>query len=966
MRDLGYSRYEVLDILEDQGITSTVERFNLIDGHFTPDTISFETKKQIKRKLDNVPESDIIRQLKRFTTRINRAELQPIKDYDVTEAQFIIKEMSLEDFKNQRYAEGGEVTNVSQVKEKPEDRLNPFTNEPYSNYEENKDRVGLVAGSLIRKLFKKGFNKKVYHGTLADVENFEKKSSDLGTHVGTSKQADARIESKIIDDRMGDAIANRDDDLNFAYAREKELKELKSDPQVIKGVQEEIERLEESVKLEDYSTGSNTMPLLAKIENSLELPDIGEWRDLNSSIEQLLESPLVINADGTKNKNIINKLRRQLKNVQRFESKYEDPRVFWVSPEAKKIRAKIVNIIKSEGYDSIKYKNIHESGLKDIDNTSYIIFDSKNIRSEFAEFDPAKAKSERLLDYSGGFIRQNKNEGGEASDSEFIVRGPGQTVTTRSGVPLSSIVNTRPTSATPESSPVQGSVEQMISDGSLTSSVVSAAQPPSTPSQSSFLGTTPTFGGVNLLNPRNLSDAQLAEQQQEQQELAKARQENEERLIAEGKAASEKIRADQAQLQVPNEAEYWGDTEETLNWVNPYEKRDGTNQGDYERFDYTQEGSGIAGGGNFPLTFDRIFSSQWKQDIAGLSAEESQLYSGNASSFASALTPDYWKDTGVPQEAVDVAKFNWTLKEQKDRHRVMTTNKEYVRAFSLLGIDPNTLTSPEALAAISPDKKAAVFDIVQRELQRKNQRSKPFGFGDAMGIAAMVGGTVALGVGLAGLAGVGPAATTTLTAKGGFGTLLNALQTKFGLVGTKASAWASTAKGGGGLLEHALRAQNVKGGRVTKDTGGKLTYTKNTVQQAVTNLVSNSLVSPETRQQLEFKENESPREFLYSTATEAGYKNVRLNDSGYGDASRHFGAGLLASLSKNPKLAINLLNLKERFDPESGMRRQMDRDNNNFGFNYDKPLKSREDFIQALKNMRSDLRVLTPEEQRMY
>ena len=432
MRDLGYSRYEVLDLLENAGVTGTTERFSLLDGKFTPDKISFQMKNQIRRKLKDVPESDVIRQLTRFSTKISNAELQPLKDFEVNEAQFIMKKMSLDDFMKQKFAEGGKVSDVEQVKESPEDRINPFTNEPYSNYEENRDRVGLVAGSLIKKLFKQGFNKKAYHGTLGDFESFENKSSDLGIHVGTSEQATQRLDNKVFEERMADKAQEINDELDYAFKQERNLKlkidESKRSPMLtsedkmnmqtsLNDIQEEIKLLEKAadLKIEDYQKGANIIPVRVKSKNPLRLDDAGEWRELDSSIDYLLNSNLVKNADGSVDKVTRDKLNRERRKANKVKEKYEDPRDFYTSPEAIKIRARLVNIIKSKGYDSIVYKNNIESyGVtNDKDKDSLIIFEPKNIRSQFAEFDPDKSESARMLDYAGGAIRKRKSKGGK-------------------------------------------------------------------------------------------------------------------------------------------------------------------------------------------------------------------------------------------------------------------------------------------------------------------------------------------------------------------------------------------------------------------------------------------------------------------------------------------------------------------------------------------------------------------------
>ncbi len=251
------------------------------------------------------------------------------------------------------------------------------------------------------------------------------------------------------------------------------------------------------------------------------------------------------------------------------------------------------------------------------------------------------------------------------------------------------------------------------------------------------------FAGVNLANPLNLSKEELAAKRQETLDLAAAQAAERDRLIAEGQAAQAAENERLSLLTVPDYDEYWGLSEATKNWVNPFPARPGTVPGRYERFDYTVPGSGIAGGGNFAEAFDKAFSSQWKSPVAGLSEMQQQLLGGTG--FIGTLSVADLAGSNLPPEARAVAEFNQALRDQQSRHRTYTTNKEYLQAFQTLGIDPSTITTPEALAAISPDTKAAVFDLVQRQLQAKNQRAKPFGFGDALGIGLSIGAAFAPG-----------------------------------------------------------------------------------------------------------------------------------------------------------------------------------------------------------------------------
>ena len=76
----------------------------------------------------------------------------------------------------------------------------------------------------------------------------------------------------------------------------------------------------------------------------------------------------------------------------------------WVdSPESSEIMDELRDMIKKDGYDGIKYRNIVET-KSGTDPYSYIVFDAENIRSRFAEFDPAQLESPDISKAAGGFI----------------------------------------------------------------------------------------------------------------------------------------------------------------------------------------------------------------------------------------------------------------------------------------------------------------------------------------------------------------------------------------------------------------------------------------------------------------------------------------------------------------------------------------------------------------------------------
>ena len=203
---------------------------------------------------------------------------------------------------------------------------------------------------------------------------------------------------------------------------------------------------------------------------------------------------------------------------------------------------------------------------------------------------------------------------------------------------------------------------------------------------------------------------------------------------------------------------YWGDTEASSTWTNPYFIENSPLKTN-DRYDYTVAGSALSNSANnslgfsgLPLDIDRAFAAgQWLNpiDVGGTPLESAakKLAAGDNSQLAlamgqrklsgdtrslseiinqskSELDPDY----------VGAVKHNQQLESYKDKFRTYTTNPDYVWAWGQLGIDPKTLTSPEALAAIAPEQKAAVFDLVGRSIQQKNQLEN-WGLKDSFGLA---------------------------------------------------------------------------------------------------------------------------------------------------------------------------------------------------------------------------------------
>lgn len=268
-----------------------------------------------------------------------------------------------------------------------------------------------------------------YHGTRDDFTIFEK--GDLGYHFGTPEQAWKRL----VDTRK-------------------------------------------TADWEPHNAEENILPVRLRLKNPLELPDVGSWQLPEVIARRALETKW-----GKSHSNELNEIMDEAAELSPTFADLDD----WAdSPEASELMDELRDMIKKDGYDGIKYRNIVESkygkeggGLtveghkqyealnkewhelrraifirneqakrplphpseatpekvqewlnRGLDTTpeerarleqiaklkelvrknesydphSYIVFDAENIRSRFAEFDPAQSESPEISKAAGGFI----------------------------------------------------------------------------------------------------------------------------------------------------------------------------------------------------------------------------------------------------------------------------------------------------------------------------------------------------------------------------------------------------------------------------------------------------------------------------------------------------------------------------------------------------------------------------------
>ena len=124
-------------------------------------------------------------------------------------------------------------------------------------------------------------------------------------------------------------------------------------------------------KLSGPVGGEHIMPVLLKITKPLEMEDVGDWEVPANVIDGLFDSTEFMGTVDNDDVTVLKEIRES---------------IGWPDDEAAIHEIRLM--IKKYGYDSIRYENTSEGA-----GTSYIVFDSSQVRSIFAEFDPAKKSS---------------------------------------------------------------------------------------------------------------------------------------------------------------------------------------------------------------------------------------------------------------------------------------------------------------------------------------------------------------------------------------------------------------------------------------------------------------------------------------------------------------------------------------------------------------------------------------------
>ena len=170
-------------------------------------------------------------------------------------------------------------------------------------------RLPMDQASRMQRAEDLGYTKDVYHGTYSDFEEFDQ--GDLGYHVGSPEQAEARL-LDLERQRVFGSSGTRG------------------------GI--------------NVGEGGQIMPLKARIENSLQMKDVGDWKDPYQVVVGLRDTPV----GRTRRNELLNLEDEMTPEMESFiygEESWRD------SPEAEEFMQEIKGMIQEDGYDSIRYAN---------------------------------------------------------------------------------------------------------------------------------------------------------------------------------------------------------------------------------------------------------------------------------------------------------------------------------------------------------------------------------------------------------------------------------------------------------------------------------------------------------------------------------------------------------------------------------------------------------------------------------
>ncbi len=153
-----------------------------------------------------------------------------------------------------------------------------------------------------------GYTKDLYHGTHSSFDEIDPSKVDLGIHLGTEQQANNRLLDVRSYGRYGGGSTN-------------------------------------------FQEGANVIPLKARLGESLEMDDVGDFNSSIQVLENLLQNKQFARQSDQSHLNAM------LQDAKTSLSQYGDYDSFYSSPENKGLLEEVNKEIRDKGYDSIKYLN---------------------------------------------------------------------------------------------------------------------------------------------------------------------------------------------------------------------------------------------------------------------------------------------------------------------------------------------------------------------------------------------------------------------------------------------------------------------------------------------------------------------------------------------------------------------------------------------------------------------------------
>jgi hypothetical protein len=219
--------------------------------------------------------------------------------------------------------------------------------------------------SRMARAAEQGYTTPAYHGTVADFKEFGEPiklggygEGDFGIHVSQEPKA-----ANMFGNRHQETI-------------DRAAQELGRGPTI-----------PTNAPIQPYERGGQVLPLMVNPGKSLEMPDVGIWRDPQSWIKR---ADLLDDQFKTNDPEMVSRLLEEARRLVPENKPYDlmaDPSTSY------NWQSKVRELLQDGGYGSIKYPNFTEGH----GDPSLLLLDPRQARSKFAAFDPAKRNSRDLL-----------------------------------------------------------------------------------------------------------------------------------------------------------------------------------------------------------------------------------------------------------------------------------------------------------------------------------------------------------------------------------------------------------------------------------------------------------------------------------------------------------------------------------------------------------------------------------------